>query len=170
VFNTSGAGPLWTLAIELLVRRIMQRATILVVALACLLTFETGQAQSGVVLISEEEAKLPPPKAAPRDARGVTRAPKIELIAPDGSFHSPVHVKLAFQSYGGVNIDAASLRVFYLRTPDVDITARIKPFVSAAGIDLPAATMPPGEHLLRFEIKDADGRATSKVVVLKAEM
>jgi hypothetical protein len=58
----------------------------------------------------------------------VTRAPKAELIAPDGSFHSPVHVKLTFPSYGGVNIDAASLRVFYLPTPDVDITARIKPF------------------------------------------
>ena len=148
----------------------MQRARNLLVTVACLLTFETGMSQSAVVLISDDEAKLPPPKTAPLDARGVTRAPKIELIAPDRSFHSPVAVKLTFQSYGGVKIDVDSLRVFYLRTPDVEITTRIRPFVSAAGIDLPAATIPPGEHLLRFEIKDADGRATSKIVVLKAEM
>lgn len=148
----------------------MQRASILLVALAFFLICETGQSQSSIVLISDEEAKLPPPKDRSPDGRGVTRAPRIELIAPNGSFRSPVQVKLTFQSYGGVTIDATSLRVFYLRTPDVDITARIKPFVNAAGIDLPAATIPPGEHLLRFEIKDADGRSTSKIVVLKAEM
>ena len=148
----------------------MQRAPIILVVLACLLTFETGLSQSGVVLISDEEAKLPPPKTAPLDTRGVTRAPKIAMTSPAGTFHSPVSLKLTFQSYGGVRIDVNSLRVLYLRTPDVDITTRIQPFVSTAGIDLPAAIIPPGEHVLRFEIKDADGRATSKIVVLKAEM
>jgi hypothetical protein len=148
----------------------MQRARILLAVLSCLLTFETGLSQSGVVLISDDEAKLPPPQIPPLDMRGVTRAPKIALTSPDGAFHSPAPLKLTFQSYGGVKIDVDSLRVFYLRTPIVDITTRIKPFVSAAGIDLPAAIIPPGEHMLRFDIKDADGRATSKIVVLKAKM
>jgi hypothetical protein len=148
----------------------MQRTRILLAALACLVTLQSGFPQSAVVLISDDEAKLPPPKTMPLETRGVTRGPRIVLNAPEGAFRSPAALKLTFQAYGGVTIDVDSLRVLYLRTPDVDITARIKPFASAAGIDLPAATIPPGEHLLRFDIKDAQGRQTSKVVVLKAEM
>jgi hypothetical protein len=148
----------------------MHRTRVALVALSCLLTFEAGLSQSVVVLISDDEAKLPPPKTAPLDMRGVTRAPKIVLTLPDGPFHSPGPLKLIFQAYGGVRIDVDSLRVLYLRTPNVDITTRLKPFVSVGGIDLPAATVPPGEHMLRFEIKDADGRATSKIVILTVEM
>src|SRR5262245_10686398 len=108
----------------------MQCGRVHLVALACLFTFEIASAQSAVVLISDDEAKLPPPKTAPADARGVTRAPKIELVAPEGSFRSPVPMKLTFVSYGGVNIDVGSLHVLYLRDPNIDITLRLKPFVT----------------------------------------
>ena len=149
----------------------MRLINALLIAIFCVLTLATGFSQSAVVLISDDEAKLPPPKgAAPIDSRGVTRGPKIVLVAPEGAFRPPAALKLTFQSYGGSAIDVGSLRVLYLRTPDVDITARFKPFVSPAGIDLPAAIIPPGEHQLRFDIKDAGGRETTKIVVLKTEM
>ena len=127
-----------------------------------------ASAQSGIVLISDEEAKLPPPRAVPHDTRGITRGPKIEVIMPGEQFKSPGPIKLNFQTYGGVNIDVSSVRVAYLRASDVDITERVKPFVSGSGIDLPVATVPAGEHVLRFEIKDVNGRATSKIVTFKA--
>jgi hypothetical protein len=124
-------------------------------------------AQSGVTLISDDEAKLPPPKTVPHDSRGITRGPKIEVVAPSDPFKSPGPVKLNFQAYGGVSIDASSVRVAYLRATDVDITERVKPFVSGSGIDMPAVTVPAGEHTLRFEVKDRDGRAASKIVTFK---
>jgi hypothetical protein len=125
-------------------------------------------AQSGITLISDDEAKLPPPKSLPLDTRGITRGPKIEVVAPRELFNSPGPIKLTFQTYGGVRIDLGSLRVAYLRAWDIDLTERVKPFVSVSGIDLPSAIVPAGEHWLRFEVKDADGRMVSKIVTIKA--
>ena len=51
------------------------------------------------VLITEEEAKLPPPKGAvAADRRGITRGPKIELIAAPEPIHSPMHLQMKFES------------------------------------------------------------------------
>jgi len=48
-----------------------------------------------------------------------------------------------------------------------DLTPRIKPYVQTAGIDIPDATLPAGDHLVRVDVKDSDGRAGTGVFVLK---
>jgi hypothetical protein len=50
------------------------------------------------------------------------------------------------------------VRVIYLRTPNVDLTPRVKPFIQPDGIDIPDTELPPGEYTVRVEIKDSDGR------------
>ena len=125
-------------------------------------------AYAGQVLITEEEAKLPPPRGAvAADRRGITRGPKIELIADKEPIHSPTHLQLKFESYGGAKIDPDSVRVTYLRTPNVDLTGRIKPFVQATGIDMLDVQLPVGDHMVRVDIKDSDGRFGSTSFVLK---
>jgi hypothetical protein len=120
------------------------------------------------LLITEEEAKLPPPKGAvAADRRGITRGPKIEVIAGAEQSHSPVHLRLKFESFGGARIDLGSLKVIYLRTPNVDLTDRVKSFVGATGLDMPDAELPPGDHMIRVDIKDSDGRIGSTSFVLK---
>jgi hypothetical protein len=120
------------------------------------------------VLITEEEAKLPPPKGAVAvDRRGITRGPKIDFIAPGQQVHSPIHFQLKFESFGGAKIDLDSVKVTYLRTPNVDLTARIKSFVQASGIDVPDAELPIGDHMVRVDLKDTDGRFGSTSFVLK---
>jgi hypothetical protein len=49
----------------------------------------------------------------------------------------------------------------------VDLTERLKVFVQPAGIDMPDASLPPGEHMLRVDLKDSDGRPGSTSFVLK---
>ena len=121
-----------------------------------------------VVLITEEEAKLPPPKGAVvADRRGVTRAPKIEYIENSKEIHSPTHLQLKFESFGGAKIDPDSVKVTYLRTPNVDLTSRVKSFVQASGIDIPDVALPVGDHMVRVDIKDSDGRAGSTSFVLR---
>jgi hypothetical protein len=39
--------------------------------------------------------------------------------------------------------------------------------VQPTGIDMPDAQLPPGEHLLRIDIKDSDGRPASVSFLLK---
>ena len=119
------------------------------------------------VLITTEEAQLPPPKGAIGvDRRGVTRGPKVELTSP-AEIQSPSKVQIKFQSFGGATIDLSAVRMVYLRTPNVDLTPRIKSYLLPTGIDMTDVVVPPGEHMLRVDIKDSDGRAGSTSFVLK---
>jgi hypothetical protein len=120
--------------------------------------FISGPAQA-TQLITAEEAKLPPPKGAiPVDRRGILRGPKVEVVSPGGAVHSPLRLQLKFESFGGATINPESVKVIYLRTPNVDLTPRLKPFIRADGIDMPEAELPPGEYTVRVDVKDSDGR------------
>ena len=115
---------------------------------------------ANVILITPDEAKLPPPKiAVAMSARGVTRGPQIEVVQDADPTKSPTHFQLKFVAHGGAKIDPATVQMTYLRTPDVDLTPRIKPFVTDGGIDIPNAVVPAGAHMLRVDLKDSDGRA-----------
>jgi hypothetical protein len=141
--------------------------TIPVIAVTvCLLI--SGSAHAGKQLITEEEAKLPPPKGAvAAERRGILRGPKIEFISPGDSVRSPIHLQLKFESYGGAKIDPDSVKMLYLRTPNVDLTPRVKQYVQASGIDIPDTELPPGEYMVRVDLKDSDGHPGSTSFVLK---
>jgi hypothetical protein len=125
-------------------------------------------ARAAQVLITEEEAKLPPPRGAvAADRRGITRGPKIDVVLVGEQIHSPMHFQLKFESFGGAKIDPDSVKVTYLRTPNVDLTPRIKAFVQPTGIDMPDVELPVGDHMVRVDIKDSDGRIGSTSFVLK---
>lgn len=136
--------------------------------LGCVMTamFASLPGYASQMLITEEEAHLPPPKGAvASDRRGITRGPKVEFV-PDGG-RSPVHLQLKFESYGGAKIDPDSVKVTYLRTPNVDLTSRIRPFVQPTGIDMPDVQLPAGEHMVRVDIKDSEGRMGTTSFILK---
>jgi hypothetical protein len=123
---------------------------------------------AAIVLITQDEAKLPPPKGAiAADRRGITRGPKIKVLDESEAVHSPMHLQVMFQSFGGAKIDLDSVKVTYLRTPNVDLTPRIRPFVQSAGIDIPDVELPVGEHMVRIDVKDSDGRIGSTSFILK---
>lgn len=129
-----------------------------------------NQAMAGQIqLITPAEAQLPPLKGAVASAsRGITRGPRIELVdTGTDSVHSPMHLQLKFQAFGGAQVDPSAVQVTYLRSPEVDLTSRLKPFVQASGIDVPEAALPPGDHVLRVDVKDSDGRTGTASFTLK---
>ena len=137
-------------------------------AVAAIISTMAMPAFAGTVLITEEEAKLPPPRGAvATDRRGVTRGPKIKFVEEGEQFHSPAHLQLKFESFGGAKIDPDSVRMTYLKNPNVDLTPRIKSFVQTSGIDIPDIELPVGEHMVRVDVKDSDGRAGSTSILLK---
>jgi hypothetical protein len=129
-------------------------------ALSLLLTaLQLPANAANLILITSDEAKLPPPKMAiALSARGVTRGPQIEVVQDADPAKSPTHFQLKFVAHGGARIDPSTVQMTYLRTPDVDLTSRIKPFVTYDGVDIPDAVVPPGTHMLRVDLKDSDGR------------
>jgi hypothetical protein len=119
------------------------------------------------VLITEDEARLPPPKETSEKTRGITRGPRIEYLAEGNSARSPIHFRVRFQSFGGARIDTESLKVTYVKDPAVDLTPRLRPFTQPTGIDMPNASLPVGDHVLRVDLKDIDGRAAATSFTLK---
>jgi hypothetical protein len=143
----------------------MMRKTLLGLAAAGLLISGAAQATQ---LITEDEAKLPPPKGAvATDRRGILRGPKVEVVSPSDAVSSPLRLQLKFESFGGAKIDPDSVKVIFLRSPNVDLTSRVKPFIQADGINLQDAELPPGEYMVRVDIKDSDGRPGSASFTLK---
>jgi hypothetical protein len=126
----------------------------------------SSQAHAGTVLITEQEASLPPERVVV-GSRGITRGPRIELVQPDETAYSPMRFQLRFQSFGGAGINTDSLHVIYLKTPEIDITPRVARFAKTAGVDIPDAEIPAGEHYIRVEVADSDGRTRSSIFVLK---
>jgi hypothetical protein len=131
-----------------------------------ILAAEPPDARAGVVLITPEEAQLPTPKGVFAQ-RAITRGPRIELSDSDsGELRSPLRLQLKFRGFGGASINLDSLRVTYLKQPNVDLTSRVKPYAQPAGIEIPDAEAPPGQHFVRIEIQDSEGRRTITTFLL----
>lgn len=133
---------------------------ILPVVLAAAATLTAAQAAEPVQLITREEAGLPTASVAPASTRNITRGPGIDTLpTPDkGVDGKPFRLSVRFMPSNGVPIDPASVRVFYRRQPPVDITDRIKPYITPAGIEAPSVVVPTGSHVLEIEATDKEGR------------
>ena len=139
----------------------------LAIGMALAVVLNSSAAFAGHLLIKDDEAQLPPPKFAVADSRrGVTRSPNVTFV-PDGqSARSPFHFQVKFTAFGGSTIDPKSLKITYFRTPNVDLTSRVVSFALPSGIDIPDAEAPAGEHTLRVDIKDSEGRIGTAIFVL----
>lgn len=141
----------------------MMRTTLVRVAFG-LTVLAAPVAAPAATLITESEAALPA-AAGGVTMRGITRGPTIKLVNP-AEIKAPFDLKVAFEPHGGAVIEPGSLKVTYLKSPAVDITERVKPFTSAAGIDMAKAEIPAGQHAIRFDVKDSEGRSGSVTVQL----
>jgi len=122
---------------------------------------------NAAALITPEEAALPAMKGAVATSnRGITRGPKI-TVTDDGAAKSPIRFHIKFQPLGGSTIDVDGVKVIYLKQPNVDLTPRVKPFIQPTGIDMPDAQLPAGDHLVRIDVKDSEGRVSTSSFVLK---
>jgi hypothetical protein len=119
-------------------------------------------AAEALQLVTPEEAALPAGTVSTLKERGSpTRRPSIVVVRPSpdaGLVHSPLELKLQFRAFGGAKIDPESVVVTYIKQPAIDITQRIMPFISADGIAISRAEVPPGQHQFWIELKDSDGR------------
>lgn len=133
-------------------------------ALSCAAAYPATPVQ----LITPAEAALPSGTVPSFEVRGSpTRLPSITVNSPHpggGAVYSPLDFEVTFRAYGGAKIDPDSVVVTYVKNPDIDITARIKPFLTAAGIAIPQAEVPPGSHQFWIEVKDSDGRSSGREV------
>jgi hypothetical protein len=121
-----------------------------------------GPATAGEVLIKPEEAALPPAPAQ-SNTRALTRKPEVILISPAASVNSPFELRLKFEAHGGSRIEPSSFHLIYLKSPNIDLTERVRRYVTAQGLEMVDAEAPPGQHTMKALITDSGNREGSAV-------
>jgi hypothetical protein len=56
-----------------------------------------------------------------------------------------------------------------LTKPEVDLTNRVRPYLSAAGVNFAQAEAPPGQYRLRIELIDDAGHVGTATVDLQVQ-
>jgi hypothetical protein len=147
--------------------RVLQQSIIAVAMLAGAGLIPASAADDKkVVLITKDEAALPAQATGELNRRGITRGPAITEVSPtpaNAALTSPIRMQFKFEARGGAKIDPSGIKVTYLKTPAVDLTDRVKPFTADSGIDIGAAELPPGNHVIRVDVKDTEGRITTSL-------
>lgn len=119
-------------------------------------------------LVTPEEAdqartrQLVPNKSDPDGPVINVRVPgEIKEVKP------PVTIDVAFEPKDGQTVDLKTLKVTYLKLFDIDITDRMKPYLTPTGIYSQNAKLPPGEHTIEISVKDTAGRTTVELFSFK---
>lgn len=149
---------------NLAVPRLLERVRTFLLALG-LMSAGLANAQA-LDLIKDAEATLPARTAV--HTRGITRGPGIKLITPSEVRASLFDLQIRFEPRGGATVDPASVKVTYLKSPEVDLTERIRPGLSAQGISLAKVRVPQGEHPIEIRLKDSEGRDAATTLHLTA--
>jgi hypothetical protein len=120
------------------------RRTLLAIASAAVLLGGLPGAHAEV-LITKAEAELSTPTGTGSTSRGLTRGPGVEQLSPNPSksMASPLPLLIKFVPRNNVAIDPASVKLTYLKSKPIDLTKRIMSHVTAEGIDMSQAEVPP---------------------------
>jgi hypothetical protein len=139
-----------------------------VIVTTCSTLLLVGAHANAEVLITANEAAQPPSSDVAMSVRGITRGPSVDQVSPSPTIavHSPMELKIKFTAHNGTTIDPAAVKVIYDKQMPIDLTDRLRKYMSSDGIDMPDAEVPSGTHLLRVELKDSLGRKSVSEVKL----
>jgi hypothetical protein len=104
-----------------------------------------------------------------KDRGTPTRAPDVIVQSPTGPVASPFPLRVAFAPHNGARIDPSNVTVTLLTKPEVDLTNRVRPFLSARGVDFAQAEAPPGQYRIRIELIDDAGHVGAATVDLQVQ-
>ena len=90
-------------------------------------------------------------------------SPPADAAVPRG----PLTLDITFDAHNGATVDPSSVRITYLKQPAVDLTVRLKPYITAKGIEAANVNVPPGTHMIRIDVTDSEGRTTNTVMTIQ---
>lgn len=150
-------------------RTIIALALGLTAALAPVAVPDESAHAAAMKLITEDEARMAPFEGGMMLMRSLG-GPVIKVLQPDQAdgqkvpvLGRPVHINVVFEPLSNAKVDMGTLKVVYLKLFGIDITDRLRPYVNGQAIDVPEADIPVGDHSIRVDIKDSNGRQSSQV-------
>jgi hypothetical protein len=122
-------------------------------------------------LITSDEAKLPSAQVVQIATRGLTRGPTVDQVSPPPDATVPsggsVTFDITFDAHNGATINPSTVKVTYMKQPAIDLTQRLKPFITPKGIDAANVQIPAGTHMIRIEVTDSEGRSTTEIMKIQ---
>lgn len=117
-------------------------------------------------LITAEEAAAPDLDPADWHLE-VSRAdggPEIQVISPHmgESIKKPVSIDVRFIK-GDKEIDPSTIRLEYLKFITIDLTSRVKDYLTKEGVKVSNVNLPSGTHTIRLSVGDTGGAVTRLV-------
>ena len=105
------------------------------------------------------------------EAGDPTLGPGIKVIAPRENTvqTAPFHIDIRFEQRGAAMVDLASLKVFLMKLWDIDITDRVRPYVSGDGIHVTHADFPKGQHTIKIAIADHEGHESARTMTVMVQ-
>jgi hypothetical protein len=147
-----------------------------------LILVASASAGQAAVLITAQEAQLPRvlPAGSPappgggasgydKDRGTPTRPPDVIVQSPTGPVASPFPLRVTFTPHNGAHIDPNGVTVTLLTKPEVDLTNRVRPYLSAGGLNFAQPEVPPGQYRVRIELIDDAGHTGAATVDLQVQ-
>jgi hypothetical protein len=105
------------------------------------------------------------------EAGDLTPGPAIKVIAPKENMVqiAPFDIDIRFEQRGAAVVDLASLKVFLMKLWDIDITDRVRPYVSGDGIHVTHADFPKGQHTIKIAIADHEGNESLRTMTVMVQ-
>jgi len=121
----------------------------------------TADADTRGWIVTPDEASQPATRQLVPSASD-PEGPKIEVRVPGEvkEVTMPVKIDVAFEPRDGAKIDFKTLKITYLKMFNIDITDRMKPYLTPTGIFSDNAKLPPGDHSIEISLQDDSGRRT----------
>lgn len=146
-----------------------------VIVALCLATSAQAQpAGPNLQLVTPKEAARP--NGPERESRGgLFPGPSIRVMIPNADsivrpVHSPLRLKVVFDPRNAGDVETSTVRLFLDKSPPVDLTSRVLPFVTKQGFDLTRVSLPLGTHKFIVSVLDSNGNrglATYTLTVVK---
>ena len=151
--------------------RIGIAGALLVLLLLCWGRAEAVSSLQDGWLITPQEAASAPLAALPGGApfevgrQDSNLGPTTEILKPNdgGKASGPIESQINFVPKTGP-VDVSSLKVTVVKFLSIDITDRLREYVSASGIQVKEAKIPAGKHIVRISVADAQGARSIKEI------
>lgn len=123
-----------------------------------------------VNLLTEEEATLQEAKDFGFAGENLPKdGPDIKIISPsqDREMRSPFKLAVRFTPRSGSQVDLSTFRVECLKIITVDLTSRVRPYLTSNGIEMENVKIPAGNHRIRLSVADTMGNVTVEVFTIR---
>ena len=129
-----------------------------------------GAADTLQLVTDQEAAAAPefrtrgPGPALPKDG------PVIKILQPaaTGEVATPFPLEIEFEPRaGGSPARMETLKVTYLKLIELDITERVRPYITANRVMVKECNIPQGRHRVRISVADRDGKVTAEVIEMR---